>query len=283
MSYLLKIYLRGSFMANDIQVQGNDYFYMILKAAMNVPGVHINRNDFLRKELSKNFDRSIVDLAIQKNPASAGIKTDTLERIANACIKYESNKVTLLSAAAGIPGGVAMFGTVPADMAQYFAHIVRILQKLIYLYGWQDIYNEDGEFDDATLNQLTLFIGVMFGVNAANAVVKKLADSAARHAEKTLARKALTKGAVYPIVKKVATMIGVKMNKEIFAKSVGKIVPGLGGLVSGTITYATFKPLAVRLKEYLQTLPIADTEFYKQGNNDVIDIDFTDIDVSDDE
>jgi hypothetical protein len=101
MSYLSKIYLRGSFMVNDIQVQGNDYFYMILKAAMNVPGVHINRNDFLRKELSKNFDRSIVDLAIQKNPASAGIKTDTLERIANACIKYESNKVTLLSAAAG--------------------------------------------------------------------------------------------------------------------------------------------------------------------------------------
>jgi len=270
-------------MVNDVQVQGNDYFYMILKAAMNVPGVHINRSDFLRKELSKKFDCAIVDSAIQRNPASAGITTDTLERIANACIKYESNKVTLLSAAAGMPGGFAMLGTVPADMAQYFAHIVRILQKLIYLYGWQEIYTEDGEFDDSTLNQLTLFIGVMFGVNAANAAVTKLANSAAIHAENTLARKTLTTGTVFPIVKKIAAMIGVKMNKEIFAKGVGKVVPILGGLVSGTITYATFKPLAVSLKEYLQSLPIADTEFYKQGNNDVIDIDFTDIDVSDDE
>lgn len=265
-------------MANSIEeVSYDGKFYMALKAAMNVPGVQIKRSEFLRKELSKYFKKPIVDLAIEKNPASAGISINQLEKIAKSCIKYETNKVTMISAVAGIPGGLAMLGTVPADMAQYFAHIIRILQKLIYLYGWKEIYNTDGDFDDETVNQLTLFIGVMFGVNAANAVVTKLAHCAALQVEKSLANKALTKGIIYPIVKKTAEKLGVKITKEIFAKGVGKVVPILGGFISGGLTFVTFKPLAVRLKEYLKRLPTADVNFYKQEHKEYIDIEFDDI------
>ncbi|KJS11852.1 MAG: membrane protein [Peptococcaceae bacterium BRH_c8a] len=264
-------------MANSIEeVSYDGKFYMVLKAAMNVPGVQIKRSDFLRKELSKYFDKPIVDLAIEKNPASAGISTDQIEKIAISCIKYETNKVTAISVVTGIPGGFAMLGTVPADTAQYFAHIVRILQKLIYLYGWKEIYNSNGDFDDETESQLTLFIGVMFGVNAANAAVAKLAHSAALKVEKSLANKALTKGLIYPIVKKTAERLGVKMTKEIFAKGVGKVVPVVGGAISGGLTYLTFKPLAVRLKNYLKGLPTADVNFCKQDKY-YIDIEFDDI------
>ena len=265
-------------MEGNIEVSSGSNFYMILKAAMNVPGVQIKRTNFLRKELTKYFDSTIVELAISKNPASAGITTTQLEKVAKSCIDYETNKVTAISTVAGIPGGLAMFGTVPADTAQYFAHIIRILQKLIYLYGWQELYNEDGDFDDETTNQLTLFIGVMFGVNAANATITLLAKSVALKVEKSLANKALTKGVIYPIIKKISTVLGVKMTKDIFAKSVGKVIPVIGGVVSGTVTYSTFKPLANRLKKYLISLPTADVEFYnKEYNEHDIDINFDDI------
>ena len=167
----------------------------------------------LSKKLAMYFDENTVEKAILTNPASAGISIIEIESIANSCIKYETNKVTAISAVAGIPGGVAMIGTIPADIAQYFGHIVRILQKLIYLYGWKELYNEDGEFDDETTNILTLFIGVMFGVQAANSAVVKIAASAALRLKKSLASKALTKGVIYPVVKKVAQILGVRMTK----------------------------------------------------------------------
>lgn len=260
-------------MANDIETTDDGKFFMILKAAMNVPGVQIKRNKFLQKELSKYFSEDVVELAISKNPAYAGITTTEIEKIAKACIDYETNKVSGISAAAGIPGGLAMIGTVPADTAQYFAHIIRILQKLVYLYGWKELYNAEGDFDDETTNQLTLFIGVMFGVNAANAAITKLAQSVAIKVEKSLANKALTKTFIYPIVKKVAQILGVQMTKEIFAKGVSKVVPVLGGLISGGITYITFKPSARRLKKHLMSLPTADVNFFRKNYEDnVIDM-----------
>lgn len=264
-------------METSVNISNDSKFFMILKAAMNIPGVQIRRDDFLRKELSIYFSADLVDIAVEKNPASAGITAGQLENIAKSCIDNETKKVTLISAAAGIPGGFAMLGTVPADTAQYFAHIIRILQKLIYLYGWKELYNSNGDFDDETTNQLTLFIGVMFGVNSANSAITKLAQSAASRVEKSFINKALTKGTIYPIVKKIAEILGVKMTKQIFAKGVSKIVPVLGGVISGGLTYATFKPSAVRLKNHLKKLLPADVEYYKTEHSGSIDVDFDEI------
>ena len=97
-----------------------------------------------------------------------------------------------------------MFGTIPADLAQYFGHILRILQKLMYLYGWDEVFDSNGEMDDDTANLLTLFIGVMFGVNGAATTITKLSASAATKASKSLANKPLTKYAVYQAVKQIA-------------------------------------------------------------------------------
>jgi hypothetical protein len=40
--------------------------------------------------------------------------------------------------AAGIPGGLAMLGTAPADFAQFYAHVFRVAQKLAYVSGRKD-------------------------------------------------------------------------------------------------------------------------------------------------
>lgn len=265
-------------MSSQIAANEDNKFEMVLHSAMELPGIRIRRDDFLRKELSKYYDEDVVEKAVELNPAQAGISVKNLEHIAKSCINFEATKVTAISAAAGIPGGLAMAATVPADIAQFFGHIIRILQKLVYLYGWQELFRDDEGLDDETTNQLTLFVGVMFGVNAANAAIGKIAQSAALRAEKSLAQKTLTKGTIYPIVKKVSQAIGVKMTKEVFAKGVGKAIPVIGAVVSGGLTFATFTPMTKRLQKYLVTLPTADVNFYKQSHDsDVIDIDLSDI------
>lgn len=266
-------------MANEIQVKSEDYFYSVIKAAMNVPGVKVKRSEFLRKQFANHYPQELIELAIKKNPASVGIPKEEIDKIAKSCINNETMRVTSISAIAGIPGGFAVIGTIPADVAQYFAHIIRLLQKLVYLYGWKEMYNDDDSFDDETMNQLTLFLGVMFGVNAANSAISQLGKTAALKVEKDLARRYLTKGTIYPVVKKVAEKLGMKMTKQIFARGVGKVVPVVGAVISGGITYATYRPLANRLKNHLRCLPIADVNFYnsRSGTNpNIIDVDYED-------
>jgi len=260
-------------------------FERILRSAMEFPGVKINRTNFLRKALSKHYAEGIVNRAIDSTPAQAGISVENLERIAKASINYETTKVSGLSAAAGIPGFKAMAVTIPVDMAQFFAHILRILQKLAYIYGWQEMFksSEEDELDDETSNQLTLFVGVMFGVNAANIAIARIANLAAQGVPKHLMNQALTKGAIYPIIKQIAKVIGVKMTKPIFTQAVGKAIPVVGAVVSGGVTFGLFKPMSVKLKKYLAGLPTASIDFYREAhdNADIIDVDFSDITLED--
>ncbi|MDY3360540.1 MAG: hypothetical protein SOY04_09085 [Clostridium celatum] len=240
----------------------NNTFDVLLTSASKLPMVHIDREKFLYKELIKFCSEDQVKIAIQHNPAYAGIDISIIEKIAKTCINYETNKVSAISFVAGIPGGLTMAGTVPADITQYFAHILRILQKLLYLYGWEEILKENCELDDETTNMLTIFIGVMFSVNGATALISKISASAAQKASKTLFGMTLTRGATYPIVKKIAQTLGLKMTKSIFAKGASKAIPIIGGIASGGLTYATYKPMAIKLKEYLKELKWCDPNYY---------------------
>lgn len=236
----------------------------ILRAAIKVPGVRILRGEFLKKELSRFYPEETVNKAIETNPAQAGIDRARIDSIANSAINYETNKVSAISFMAGLPGGAAMAATIPADVAQYFGFLIRAMQKLAYLYGFEEFEFDEEKISDDTMNEMLLFLGTMFGVQSAAVGVKQLAQTTAARVAKTLSQKALTKGTIYPIVKKVATQLGVKMTKQVFAKGVSKVVPVLGGVVSGGLTYVTFRNCMYKLKGSFEGLPIADPDFYRR-------------------
>lgn len=131
------------------------------------------------------------------------------------------------------------------------------MQKLAYIYSWPELFDDDGDgLDSATESMLTLFIGIMFGVNAAQAGVAQVSALIAKQVAKKLPQQALTKGTIYPVVKKVATLLGVQMTKQIFARSAAKVVPLVGAVVSGGLTFATFMPMSKRLQKHLASLPL---------------------------
>ena len=96
----------------------------LLLETTKLPMVKIDRELFLRKELRDRYRPEVVELAIQYNPAYAGIPVEDINQIAKSCIKGEATQVSTISAAAGLPGGFAILGSLPADLAQYFAHIL---------------------------------------------------------------------------------------------------------------------------------------------------------------
>ncbi|GAA3294636.1 hypothetical protein [Streptomyces cinereospinus] len=246
-------------------------FFTVLLAAAKLPGVRIHREAYLRSALARHCSEDEIRRAIEETPAAAGITVELLDKVANDSIRYETAKVSALSAAAGIPGILALPATVPADTAQYVGHMLRIAQKLAYLYSWPDLFSGEGDdVDDATKGVLTLFFGVMFGTQSANAAVGKVAGMMAEHVAKTLPKKALTHGVVYPMVKKVAGYLGVKMTTQSFATTVSKAIPLVGAAVSGGLTLATYLPMAKRLKKHLAGLPLADPS-HRVREGEVVD------------
>lgn len=236
----------------------------VLSLATKVPFVKIDREKFLRKELMKYYPEEVVKLAIKKNPAYAGIERWPVGKIAEQVIDYETNKVAAISAAAGLPGGVAMLAMVPADMTQYFGFLLRVMRQLAYLYGFEDFDFDENHVSAETMNTLLICLGVMYGVQGANAAVTKLADAIAVKVSKDIMKQPLTKGVVYPIIKKTSSALGIKMTKQVLADGATKVIPIFGAATSGGITYMTFKKASYRLQAQFKTLKISDPEFYKK-------------------
>jgi hypothetical protein len=231
-------------------------FTQVLDAAAKMPGVRINRETYLRTALKRHCTQEQIERAVAENPAAAGIPLKVLHEVANTSITYETSKVTGISTAAGIPGGWWVLGTAPADMTQYIAHMLRIAQKLAYVYGWPDLFGGEGAMDEATEGILTLFVGVMVGAQVAQNGVAKVSTMIAAQVVKKLPQQALTKGAIYPLVKKVAGFLGVSMTKKLFASGVAKAIPVVGAVLSGGLTLGTFLPMSKRLQKHLASLEL---------------------------
>lgn len=254
---------------NDGRVDTED----IIILGLRIPGVHIEREEFLRKQFMKNYSNDVIQDAIKFNPAHAGITVEEIDNIADQVIQYERNCVSGISLALGAPGGVAMVATLPADTAQYYGYMLRAIQKLLYLYGFPEINVENGvNIDDETMNLITLCLGVMYGVEGSVASIKILSNALGKGVEKKLLQKALTKGTFYPIVKKISRWFSVCMTKQVFAGFFRKAIPVVGGVVGGGITYLSFKPCCDNLKKSLQDTALCNPSSKKSFDEfDVID------------
>jgi len=236
--------------AEDIKkLPEENRWYYVLGKVMSVKGVKVNREGFLRESFAKYCNDDKVMAIIEKGTFRADVSLELLDDMAKKVINRHKTMAVGASALAGIPGGFAMLGTVPADFAQYYFHVLQVAQKLAYIYGYPDL-EQDGDEDFAAY--VTFFIGVMSGVGVAAKGITDLSQMIANSALKRLPRMALTKTTIYPLVKQIAKVLGVRMTKEIFAKSIAKIIPVAGALTSGGLTLVMFSREAGRLKKSLR-------------------------------
>ncbi len=221
----------------------------LISNAVKLPGVKVNRSKFLAETFAnENFDLQAV---IDVGPVSAGVPQERIEKAAAKLIFIRTSQSSAASFVAGIPGGLAMAATIPADVAQFFGMALRLAQELSYLYGASDLWDADQIDDERVRNQLILYCGVMFGVSGAVSGVRVLSTQIAKTTLKKLPQKALTKTFWYPIVKQIGKAIGVKVTKTTVAQGVSKAVPILGGVISGSLNYVSMMPMANRLNAAL--------------------------------
>jgi hypothetical protein len=254
---------------NDDGGDKSEVWNRLLRTALAMPGARIDRTTFLRKELSKHFPEDVVEKAIQTRPAAAGVPNSAIRSIAMSSIAWHRAGVSAVSFVTGLPGGWWMAGTMPADLTQFFWHVVVILQKLAYLYGWPSLADKDQELDDETLLLFTIFVGVMFGAGTAAKALGELSEKVAGQVLKRLPKAALTKWGIYRLAREVAKWIGVKLTKETFVKWLSKAIPVFSGFLSGGITWLSFSGMSKRLRNHLEKLRLSRPDNDEQGGETI--------------
>ncbi|WP_273850625.1 bacteriochlorophyll 4-vinyl reductase [Guptibacillus spartinae] len=271
-------------MANKLKKKQIDLTSLI-DQTLKVPTVKVDRKDFLTKRFADRVSKEKLNQILALGPYKAGINRSELDNVAKAVIHKRSLKSAGLGFATGVPGGLAMAGTIPADLYQFFGNSVVLAQELAYLYGHDDLWLDEHTDMEEARNEIIMFLGVMFSVAGTANALKFISNGLSKQLLKKLPQKALTKTLYYPIIKKSLLYIGIKVNKDVFAKGVAKVVPVLGGAVGGTLTYISMRPMGNRLYKALsEALVLSEEGLYdeykamKEYFPDIIDIDFSDID-----
>ena len=217
----------------------------VVNESLKLPFIKIDRSEFLIKTFGEQVDD--IQKLIDEGP-QVFFSKEELDESAKKVINANVLQSSSLSFASGLPGGFAMAATIPADIAQFYGYSLKLAQEISYIYGYNNMWSDQGELTEDAKNTLILYLGVMLGVTSAGAAVRILSNKMALQALKKIPQKALTKTIYYPIIKKVMAIFGAKLTKDTFAKGVSKFIPLIGGAVSGTMNYISLKPMANRLK-----------------------------------
>lgn len=217
-------------------------------AVSKLPIVRVDRDTFLKKQFG---DSPHLEAILERGP-QAVFTVDSLRQKANTLIKNSAAKTSVASFATGVPGNpVVMVAAGGADVAQYFGFAINLAQQIAYLFGEDDPFDGGGDLSETAQLRVIAYLGAMFGAAGAAALVSNTSKVAGANLGKKVAAQALTKTAWYPLVKKVGAVVGMKLTKKSVEKTITKAVPLVGGVVSGGLTYVTFRPMGHRLADTL--------------------------------
>ena len=238
----------------------------ILRTSLNFNHCRVDREEFLKEALKENCSDDAIGKAILTSPIESEIPRYVIADIAREISNQHLIKVTGLSFAAGLPGGLAMAGTIPADLIHFFVNAIKVAQKMAYLYGWKDFFESETDISEDTLSKITLFTGVMFGAPNAEKALNKYKNMEAEEDAKTkdvkigfsnlevdfdFSQSTVREHGILQLVQYIAKWIGVRIVRRRFSSGAMRLVPIIGGIVSGGFSYLSFKDMTSRLHDYL--------------------------------
>ncbi|MGT2896102.1 hypothetical protein ACVRZR_06940 [Streptococcus entericus] len=271
------------------QILNQDQLYDIalqtISAASQLPLVRVDREEFLKKQFK---DSPYLDQILVEGPQVV-YTVESLQKKADKIISEMTTQTSLASFIAGLPANP--FAAVPlagADVTQFFGFALNLAQQLAYLYGQDDLFEEgQNNLSEEAKLRLVVYLGAMFGVAGVNVLIPKVAKNVGQQMVKNVARQAITRTTWYPLIKKVGSVIGVRVTRTTVQNGIMKAIPIVGGILSGGLTYTSFKPmgknlsqtfvehLAGAVKDDLELNPEFVAQLSKQLDRDIEDAEFS--------
>ena len=222
---------------------------LVLKVVDN-QATRVDREPFLREILYKykpNLTQEQQQFFIE-NPVKA-IGINEINYIADKIISKSTWQTTGLSFVAGMPGGFGGMIAAAPDIIQNLGHYIVLAQKLAYIYGL-NFYDDTSKSDEYRNSSTLLCLGFMLGVSGVDTIVQKILSNTWQSSGKEFVEY-IMKTAGFALAKKIAAKLGEKLTKKGVTNFFSKAVPILGGLLSGGMTYASFKSAASIMQKKL--------------------------------
>ena len=227
----------------------------IIAQAMKITGVKVNRAEFLRAQFASQG--ILVTQIVGEGPVACDYSEIELDEVASALILRRTSESSAMSFAAGLPGGLALAATIPADTLQFFAMSLRMAQELAYLYGAKDFWTCEGEEGKMVRFLLICSLGAMYGIEGAAAGTRLLSSYLAMRATGGIPTRATTVAFWGPVTKRISNELAVRLSTDTASKGIAKIIPVVGGFFSGGMTFFAMRPMGRKLSKAL-----SETSFY---------------------
>lgn len=226
---------------------GAERFYNVFQLALKIPGIEVNRKEFLKEQLAHKYD-NLEDI-IKKGPIKAGVDPAEIKKIANGVANWHTTMATVNSAVTGLPGGWAMLATIPADVSQYYCNCLRCAQKIAYLYGVADLKH----CPDMTKNVVYMALLVIALGQGGDSLAKKILSNYGVQVGKKMIASGGTKLALYKTINQVAVKLGYsQLTKRGAQEVLKKSIPIFGAIISGGITLVSCKLAFPRVIKYFE-------------------------------
>lgn len=223
----------------------------LMEQALKIPKVKVDRAAFLQEAFAK--EGILVRQIVEEGPVACDYSDIELDAMAEKLILRRTSTSSAMSFAAGIPGGLAVAATIPADTLQFFAMSLKLAQELAYLYGAKDFWACDGEDSVLVRYQLICSLGAMFGITGAPAATRLLSSHLALRAVGGTPQRATTREFWDPIVRRISRELVLRLTTDTASKGVAKLIPVIGGFFSGGMTFFAMKPMGEKLCQVLST------------------------------
>lgn len=237
--------------------------------ALRTPGVHVDRSEYLTSAFKKYCDEDTIASAIASTPAKARISREIADKAATESISLQKTLATATSVGLGAaPGGLAVdIATTVADLGQFYGHLLVIMQKLMYLYGYPelDLTKDENGIDDGTMNLIIIGIGTMAGVEAAGKFMNKMAVMLANNVPKILLKGVLAEKAAFQVAKQVLKYFGIRLTRDLATKGLGNSIKFLGGAIVGGITLVTFSTSCNNFQKQISNTPLSDPNYIDEA------------------
>lgn len=224
-----------------------------LALGLSVPGTGIKKDYFVREVLLNNgYSTKTADIAVKKNLFKAGISMDEVNEIAKKVIVNDTAKASVYSGALGLVSNPA---SVPADLALYFSQTLKTMQKLLYLYGADSLFEND-KVKAHEMNMVVIALGAMFGVTGAaqtlTTITQKATSGLMKKASKKISKVLVSSKTIQEIAKKLS----ISLSDDLLKTLLPKIVPVVGAAANVVLMNVSFKPCCDRLNKALNDAQI---------------------------
>lgn len=236
---------------------------------LKIPHVLVNRQKFLSQTFDE-FGLKPTDFII--NNGQKILRPEIRDKILGTVIKetaQDSSKIAFIN---GIPGGLTMIATLPADLLQYYIFVVILAQKIGYLFGLANLLDLNNNLTVDGKRRLILYVGSMSGLAVAGSAVRVLSVNKAEIIMGKITNESLTRAINGPLVRQILKHVGIDVSKKSVTDASSKIVPIIGGFVSGGLNYFSLKKIANKFVKELQILDHYDEKRYLSDLKSIEDL-----------